>query len=120
MIVVITSLAPVVACSRPAIPPHSAPPAPPPTIASTMCSRPGSPSSDEPIQTATIEPTMYWPWPPMLNRPARNANATASPTRISGVVRISVCCRFSAAIVRSSPVIHGNSQFRPEPSKIAL
>ena len=62
---------------------------------------------------------MYWPWPPMLNRPQRNAKATARPARISGAVRSSVCCRLSAAIVRSSPVVHGNSQFRPVPSKIA-
>ena len=73
------------------------------------------PSNDEPTQTAPMLPTRYWPWPPMLNRPARNANATARPVRISGVVRISVCCRFSAASVRSSPVTHGNSQFSPEP-----
>ena len=63
---------------------------------------------------------MYWPWPPMLNRPQRNANATARPVRISGVVTISVCCRFSAAIVRSSALIHGKNQFRPVPLKIAL
>ena len=56
----------------------------------------------------------------MLNNPARNAYATAMPVRISGVVMISVCCRFSAASVRSSPVTHGNSQLRPEPSKTAL
>jgi hypothetical protein len=29
-----------------------------------------------------IAPTMYWPWPPMLNRPQRKANATARPVRI--------------------------------------
>ena len=33
-----------------------------------------------------MSPTRYWPWPPMLNRPQRNANATASAVRISGVV----------------------------------
>ena len=27
-------------------------------------------------------PTKYWPWPPMLNIPQRNANATARPVRI--------------------------------------
>ena len=85
-----------------------------------MCRKPGIPANDEPTQTAAIEPTMYWPWPPMLNRPARNANATASPMRISGVVRISVCCRLSAAVVRSSPVTHGNSHCNPVPLKIAL
>ena len=51
-----------------------------------MCSSAGMPSNDEPTQTAKIEPMMYWPWPPMLNRPQRNANATARPVRISGVV----------------------------------
>jgi hypothetical protein len=40
------------------------------------------PANDEPIQTAMIAPTRYWPWPPMLNIPQRNANATASPVRI--------------------------------------
>ena len=42
------------------------------------------------------------------------------PVRISGVVRISVCCRFSAASERSSEEIHGKNQLRPDPSKIAL
>ena len=115
MIVEITSLAPTVAFSRPAIPAHAAPAAEASTITSTMCS-----TCEDPIHTATIPPTVYWPWPPMLNSPARNANATASPTRISGVVAIRVCCRFSAAVVRSSPLVHGNSQFRPVPLKIAL
>ncbi len=79
-----------------------------------------SPSNDEPTQTAANEPTRYWPWPPMLNRPQRNANATARPVRISGVVMISVCCRFSAATIRSSALIHGKNQFSPVPLKIAL
>jgi hypothetical protein len=56
----------------------------------------------------------------MLNSPQRNANATASPVRISGVVMISVCWRFSAAAGRSALEVHGSSQFRPVPSKIAL
>ena len=43
----------------------------------------------------------------MLNSPQRKAKATARPVRISGVVMISVCCRLSAAVVRSSPVVHG-------------
>ncbi len=55
----------------------------------------------------------------MLNSPQRNANATARPVRINGVVAISVCWRLSAAIVRSSELIHGKNQFRPVPSKIA-
>jgi hypothetical protein len=56
----------------------------------------------------------------MLNRPARKAKATASPTRISGVVMIRVCCRLSAAVARSSPDVHGKNQFRPVPLKMAL
>src|SRR4051794_2088879 len=56
----------------------------------------------------------------MLKSPQRNAKATASPVRISGVVRISVCWRFSAAAGRSALLVHGSSQFSPVPSKIAL
>ena len=66
---------------------------------------------------------MYWPWPPMLKRPQRNANATARPVRMSVVVRISVCWRFSAALKRSPPGwlwwTQGKSQFRPVPLKIS-
>ena len=51
-IVVITSLAPVVAFKRPAIPPHTAPAAQAPTMHSTMCSSAGIESNEEPIQTA--------------------------------------------------------------------
>jgi hypothetical protein len=35
----------------------------------------------------------YWPWPPMLNMPQRNAKATARPQRISVVVCRRVCER---------------------------
>ena len=86
---------------------------------STMCSSDGIDANDVPIHTAANEPTRYWPWPPMLNRPQRNANATARPVSISGVAAISVCCRFSAATVRSAELIHGKNQLRPVPSKIA-
>ena len=48
---------------------------------------------------------MYWPWPPMLNIPQRNAKATASAVRMIGVVKRSVCCRFEAA---TELVSHGN------------
>ncbi len=85
-----------------------------------MCSGPFIFTNDEPIQTAMIEPTRYWPSPPMLNMPQRNANATASPQRMSGVVSSSVCWRLSAAVVRVAPVTHGKSQFSPVPLKIAL
>ena len=62
---------------------------------------------------------MYWPCPPMLKSPLRNAKATASPQSNSDVVRSSVCWRFAAAKERSAPVTHGNNQFSPLPSKIA-
>ena len=52
MIVVITSLAPVVAFSRPAMPPHSAPPAHAPSMQITMCGNAAIESNDEPSQTA--------------------------------------------------------------------
>jgi hypothetical protein len=83
-----------------------------------MCSTLGMPANDEPTQTAAIDPTMYWPWPPMLNRPARKAKATASPVRMSGAVMMSVCCRLTAASARSS-MGQGKSHWRPVPSKIA-
>ena len=118
MIVEITSLAPVVAFRTPAIPAHAAPAAAAATIANTMWSTDGIPLNEEPTHTATIPPTVYWPWPPMLNMPARNANATARPTRISGVAWSSVCWRLPAAVARSDPLTHGNSQFRPVPLKI--
>ena len=119
MIVEITSWAPTVAFSKPAIPAQKAPAATAATIASTTCRRAGMSANDEPTHTAAIEPMMYWPLPPMLKRPARKANATARPVRISGVVMISVCWRLSAAIVRSSPVVHGNSHWSPVPFQIA-
>ena len=119
MIVVITSWAPTVAFSRPAIPPQSAPASEARTIASRTWSRPGSPGSDDPTQTPVIAPTMYWPWPPMLKGPQRKANATARPVRMSGVVSSSVCWRLLAASEREAPVTQGKSQLRPVPSKIA-
>ncbi len=84
-----------------------------------MCSGPLNVTNDEPIHRAKIEPTMYWPWPPMLKRPQRKPTETASPQRTSAVVSSSVCWRFVAANERASPVTHGKSQFRPLPSKIA-
>ena len=104
MIVEITSWAPIVAFRKPAIPAQTAPASVATTIARRMCERRRSARrSDEPTQTAMSAPTKYWPWPPMLNIPQRNANATARPVRISGVVMISVCWRLSAAVARSRP-----------------
>ena len=59
--------------------------------------RAACPRTTSPTQTADDRAHRYWPWPPMLNSPQRNANATASPVRISGVVAISVCWRLIAA-----------------------
>ncbi len=108
MIVVITSCAPTVAFRKPAIPAHRAPDSAPATTATTMCRRSGSPDSDDPIQTATIDPTRYWPWPPMLNMPQRKAKATASAVSTSGIQMISVCWRLTAASDSKSFVFHGN------------
>jgi hypothetical protein len=38
-------------------------------------------------RAAQSAPMAYWPSTPMLNRPALNAIAVASPARISGVAR---------------------------------
>ncbi len=105
MIVVITSCAPTVALRIPAIPAHAAPAIVPATTHRITCSQGLSEANDEPSQTAKIVPTMYWPWPPMLNIPQRNAKATASAVRMIGVVKSSVCCRFEAA---TELVSHGN------------
>ena len=120
MIVEITSLVPVVAFNRPAIAAHAAPAAQAASMQITMCRTDGMPSNEEPTHTAANVPTRYWPWPPMLNNPQRNANATARPVRISGVVMINVCWRLRAATIRSSSLIQGKNQFSPVPSKIAL
>ena len=81
---------------------------------------------------------MYWPWPPMLNRPQRNANATARPVNTSGTAISSVCCRLYAASDSASLTFQGNqtvaslkgspisyeptwkNQLRPVPLKISL
>ena len=90
------------------MPAQTAPASPPATIATTMCRKPGSWGSDEPTQTPMIAPTRYWPCPPMLNIPQRNANATASPVKTSGTQMISVCCRLTAASDSKSFTFHGN------------
>jgi hypothetical protein len=55
----------------------------------------------------------------MLNMPQRNANATASAVRISGVVISSVCCKSLAAGEFGSHGISKN-HVSPVPSKMAL
>ena len=118
MIVVITSCAPTVAFSQPAIAAHSAPARDASTTAMTMCRPEAMFTNDAPTQVETRAPTMYWPWPPMLKRPHLKAKETASPVRISVAVRISVCWRLKAASTRSWPSTQGKSQFSPVPLKI--
>ena len=50
---------------------------------------PGTSASHESVPThaAVVAPTSSWPSAPMLNRPARNANATASEAPMNGVER---------------------------------
>src|SRR6476469_1634258 len=98
MIVEITSCAPTVALRMPAMPAHAAPASVPTTRQSITWTNGFMPRNDDPIQTEKIEPARYWPWPPMLNMPQRNANATASAVRMIGVVTSRVCCRFAAAV----------------------
>ena len=57
---------------------------------------------------AATMPTTYCPWPPMLNMPHLKGSATASAVSMSGVVRISVCCRLSAAKSFSSADVQGS------------
>src|SRR6266851_132600 len=98
MIVEITSCAPTVAFRIPAMPAYTAPASAPTTRHKVTCRNGLRLENDEPSQTAKIVPARYWPCPPMLNIPQRNANATARPVRMIGVVRSSVCCRFCAAM----------------------
>ena len=111
MIVVITSCAPTVPLRKPAMPASTAPATMAPRTVTMMSAKPGRPTafgSSVAISTAAIEPARYWPWPPMLKRPHRNAKATARPVRTSGTQRMSVCWRFAAASEVTSLVFHGN------------
>src|SRR5581483_5389982 len=105
MIVVITSWAPTVALRMPAMPANMAPASEPATRQNTMCRNGSRCTNDVPIHTAKYEPTRYWPWPPMLKRPHRNAKARASAEQMIGVVISRVCWRFDAAI---DDVFHQN------------
>ena len=118
MIVEITSCAPTVAFRKPAIAAQSAPAAAAPRIAITMCGPAAIVAQDAPIQFATKRPTKYCPWPPMLKRPQRKANATASPVRISVVVWRSVCERLYGAVFAVF-VVGWKNQFRPAPLKMS-
>ena len=75
-----------------------------------MCSGRESPSRCDPTKSAAMNPTQYWPWPPMLKSPQRKANATASAVRISGAMRMSVCWRSFAA---ASPGLAGDPGEEP-------
>ena len=43
-----------------------------------------------PNHVANMAPKTNWPWPPMLNRPARKAIAMPREMMISGVATVSV------------------------------
>ena len=45
---------------------------------------------------------MTWPWPPMLNRPARKATATPSAAMISGVATVMVSVSGRMALLNVS------------------
>src|SRR5262249_48041265 len=118
MIVEITSWAPTVAFRNPAMPAQNAPARVEATIAINTCGSGAMPIHDVPIQFAMNRPTKYWPWPPMLNMPQRNANATASPVRISVVVASSVCVRLYADVLIVF-VVGWPNQLSPAPSKMS-
>ena len=114
MIVVITSCAPTVPFSSPAIPAIAAPASMPASTVAMMRSQPGRSTAfgnSVATRTATIDPARYWPWAPMLKRPQRKAKATASPVSTSATQRMSVCWRFAAAIDSNSFVFQGNQTF---------
>jgi hypothetical protein len=53
--------------------------------------------------------------PADVEQPCPEGVGDGQPVRISGVVSSSVCCRFCAAIVRSSEEIQGKNQLSPAP-----
>ena len=108
MIVTTTSWAPTVAFRKPAIPASSAPASAAAAMPRTTCGNWVMLANDDPTQTAASEPAMYWPWPPMLNSPQRNANATARPVKISVVVSRRVCCSAYASWDSRLFVFSGN------------
>jgi hypothetical protein len=111
MIVEITSWAPTVALRIPAMPAMAPPATIPATRQTRMRGSPGMSTtlvSSPATRTAVIEPARYWPWPPMLKSPHRNAKATARPVSTSGTQRMRVCWKFEAASDAKSSVFQGN------------
>src|SRR6266536_1106677 len=90
MIVTITSWAPVLALSTPAMPAQIAPAMAPLTSATIAWIGQGRPYRPKPAVAAASAPTLNWPSAPMLNSPPRNASATASPARMYGVAQTTV------------------------------
>lgn len=89
MIVRITSCAPVRALMNPTRKPQNAPPTMPAMTASGRWIARGR-WKEKPTQPAAAAPARIWPWPPMLNMPARNDRATPRPATISGMAKFSV------------------------------
>ena len=88
--VVMTSCAPTRAFRTAGMNAHAAPKRAAPIRISGTLSTPGSPASRSPSHAPASEPSTSWPLAPMLNRFARNAKATASPVKMSGVARMIV------------------------------
>ncbi len=92
MMVVMTSCAPVLALSAPATAPRSAPAAAAASPAARTASGAGvAAGSEAPMTPQASDATAICPSPPMLKRPPRNATATASPVKTSGVARKTTC-----------------------------
>jgi hypothetical protein len=89
MMVVMTSWAPLCALRKPEMKPQNAPPARPAISATSRFTTIGS-GSEKPATAAQMQPITAWPWPPMLNRPPRNASATDRPVKTSGAAYVSV------------------------------
>ena len=107
MMVVMTSWAPVRALRNPGMNPQKAPVTIPTAIDASRITKAGTwPWSTNAVIVAPRAPIISWPSTPMLNMPARNEMATASPARISGVeaTSVSVSGRMAVAMSAASPV----------------
>ena len=102
MMVVMTSLAPVFALSRPGMKPQNAPVTTPAMALTTRISHIGCSLSAMAAIEAPKAPRTNWPSTPMLNAPLRNEIATARPVKMSGVAAtsVSVSGRTAVAIAR--------------------
>ena len=119
MIVLITSCAPVVALSNPAMPAQTAPAAQAATIASRMWRKLGMSANDEPTHTAAIGPDDVLAVAADVEqaRPERERHREASEDQRRGDDQRLLEVR--AARSRSAPVVQGKIHWRPVPFQIA-